>query len=142
MSTSRSKAHRDFEHTVRVVTARIHAGDTFTSRVPTQQFVFSLKAASSAIGTQLPRGEILAPGSQLGVSMVAQGNNLRITIQLKGFKALQAHRGKPGRLISEDGRVHVPFRFDEKGAATCLMTDSDISRGGLAHFRIELFDDA
>ena len=143
MSTSSHKATRDFEHTVRVVTARLHAAEAHLANRPAAQvFTISLKAAASVDGLLLPRGEILASGSQLAVTISAGASDLRISLQLKGFSTLQQFKGKAGRLLSDDKRVDIPFRFDDRGSAVCVMTDSDIARAGLAHFHVEVFDEA
>jgi hypothetical protein len=135
------KSRRNFEHTVRVVTASIHAAEAFAPRTIAATFVVSRLAAAGAAGLKLPQGEILALGSQLAVRMEAVGSDLQVTLQLRGFQALRAHGGKSGRLVSADQRVHVAFAFDAKGKAVCVMTDSDIARGGLEQFHIEVFGD-
>lgn len=141
MSTTGPLDILNFEHTVRTITARIHAAEAFLTRMPVQQFGFSLKAAAGSGGLALPQGELLAPGSLLGISIVAVGSDLQITLQLKGFKMLKEHGGKAGRLVSTDGKIHVSFRFDSRGTAVCYMTDSEIARAGLEQFRVEVFDD-
>ena len=139
MTTASAKTLADFEHTVRVVTARIHAAESFAPSPITATFTISLLAAAGAARTQLPRGKILAAGSQLAVTIEPDGVDLLITLQLRGFQPLKQHAGKDGRLISADDRVDVPFHFDTRGTAVCRLTDSDIARAGLEHFRVEVF---
>lgn len=130
---------RDFDHTVRVIVARALVERELSPRALAGRYIVTLLAAAGTAGLSLPKAEILADGSQLGVRIETEDSALKITLQLRGFAALKAHAGHHGRLISADTTVEVPFQFDRNGTAYCFMTDTQVSRSGLEKFAIEVF---
>jgi hypothetical protein len=135
----RRRGWRDFNHTVRVIIARVVTEQELSPRALTGRYLVTLLAAAGTAGLNLPKSEVLAEGSQVGIRIETEGAALKITMQLRGFAALKAHAGCHGRLISADAMVEVPFQFDRTGTAVCFMTDTQVARAGLEKFAIEVF---
>jgi hypothetical protein len=129
---------RDFDHTVRVVTARALAEIDVNHGAPVTRFAVTLLAAAGSTGINLPTGEVLAEGRQLGIRIVTHTGELAVTLQLKGFAALTAHKRQPGRLTTLSGTFDVLFQFSERGTAICLLPDTPEVRLGLQTCMIEV----
>jgi hypothetical protein len=148
------KLWRDFAHTLTVAMASALAADDRarenakqvldlpTGRLPsgpptdrTKQFDIRLLAAAGAEFV-LPQQEILTPDGAVGVRFDPRAGEIRIHLQLKGFAALSGFADRAGRLTGGDGIIDHVFRFDQGGAALCVLADNPNVRAALGELRI------
>lgn len=137
---------RDFAHTVSVLTASALAANeagapAARGAAPLRQFDFELLAAAGDTQVKLPQSELLARGSELGVTIEEQADELWLKLQLKGFAALRENAGREARLVSANGAIDYRFRFSGKGAAVCVVADTPEVREGLRSFSIAVNGD-
>jgi hypothetical protein len=148
------KLRRDFAHTLTVTVASALAADDLAHRrqketadnvqggrpsnlreTRVRRFEIRLLAAA---GTELalPRQEILTPDGAIGIRFEPSDGEIRVHLQLKGFAALSSFARRAGRLTGGDGVVDHVFRFDQDGAALCVLADSPVIRAALGNLRI------
>lgn len=133
-----AQRYRDFAHTVRVITARSLAEHDAADDLPVVRYSLSLVAAAGATGINLPVGEVLVEGRQLGIRFEPRLGELEVTLQLKGIAALKAHRRQIGRLTSLAGLFDVVFQFSDRGLAVCVVPDNVEVRQALSTCMIEI----
>jgi hypothetical protein len=88
----------------------------------------------------LPKTEVSAEGGDLGLTIEAREDGLRVTVQLYGFAALHAHGGHEARLVSASGVIDYAFRFSRKGTGVCVLADTPQVRAGLANCTVLVAD--
>jgi hypothetical protein len=129
---------RDFAHTVMVITARALAEHEMRTSGAAEQTNFAphyqitLLAASPGETIALPKSEVTAEGGNLGITFEEREDGLKVTLQLRGYAALQAHGGREARLVSSNGAIDYAFRFSRQGTGICLLADAPEVREGLA----------
>ncbi len=127
---------RDFLYTLDVVTNSAVADLEAGTGNWVKGFDVILLAAASEGGLKLPESEVLAEGSELGITMLSEGPEMKLNLQLQGFAALDTYGGRAARLVSENGAIDYRLRFSDGGAATCMLSDAPKVREGLGRFAV------
>jgi hypothetical protein len=140
----RRARYRDFAHTVRVIAARSLSQPATevgaVSRGVVSRFKIERRAAAPGDTMDLPEGEILARGGQLGLTYSVIADGIEVIVQLKGFAAVRAGASKSGRLTTTTGSVDASFTFDARGRARCVLHDAPSVRSDLDSVDVEIFE--
>lgn len=134
---------RDFLHTLDVLTASaqadLEAAEASATAPPARWrrgFTVELLAAAAPEGVVLPETEVLGEGAELGVHIVPSDFELRVTLQLQGFAALDRYGGQEARVVSANGAIDYRVRFSRSGAAVCALANTPGVREGLGKFLV------
>ncbi len=134
----------DFEHTVRVITARartevqLAASEATVPRI-LATFTVTRLAAATSVAADLPVGEIMAKGGQVGATFMRSSGSIEVVLQLKGFATLKAFARKRGRLVA--GALEVPLAFDAKGEARCQLPEVPEMIEATRDFEVQVIED-
>lgn len=148
------KRWRDFAHTVLVLSARARNAQRESGRssprgehtqLPAsrrfvRRFECNLLAAATS-GFTLPKAEVLAEGGGLGITIDDRDNEIRVTLQLKGFAALTGYAGREARLVSADGAIDYAFRFSEGGTGLCVLANAPAVHTALSSLSVLVAED-
>jgi hypothetical protein len=130
---------RDFLRTLDVLTASAKA-DLEAEEASAPQwrpaFAVELLAAAHAEGVRLPETEILCEGNELAVQIAPSDFELRVTLQLQGFAALDQYGGQEARVVSANGAIDYRVRFSASGTAVCMLANKPKIREGLGKFSV------
>jgi hypothetical protein len=99
-------------------------------------FAVELLAASRPEGVELPETEFLSESAELAVRIAISDFELRVTLQLQGFAALEEYAGREARLVSDNGAIDYRLRFSPLGAAVCALANKPAVREGLRSFKV------